>query len=117
MNFCSACFTPPAGFEFFRQKRLGAVLAAHQRGVLQRAREEKVVGRRDIHADADAGLIDIGRRIELRLLRHRVDAFDDHVRRGELDLGRAHRLDRQEHDVHLSGLQRLERLAGGVEST
>ena len=36
------------------------------------------------------------------LLRHDVAALDDHIGRGELDLGGAHRLDRQKHDVDLA---------------
>ncbi len=89
--------------------------AAHQRGVLERAGEEQVVGGVDVDGDAHAGAVDIGGRFDRGVLRHHVDALDDDVGRGEVDLGGAHRLDGEEDDIDLAGLERLERLAGGVE--
>ena len=42
---------------------------------------------------------------------HHVGAFDDHVGRGEVDIGGAHRLDGDEADVPVAGLGAFEHLA------
>ena len=83
--------------------------------MLQRARQIKVVGRALVDRDADAGAVDVLDRLQRGILRHHVGALDQHIGRGEVDLGGAHRLDREEGDVPGAALQRIEHLAGGVE--
>ncbi len=87
---------------------------AHQRGMLDGAREIEVVGGALGDRDADAFVIDIGDALQRRALRHHVVAFDQNIGRGEGDLGGTHRLDREERDVPAASLERLEHLAGSV---
>ena len=49
-----------------------------------------------------------------RILRHHVGALDDDIGRAELDLGGAHRLDRDEGDIPHIVFNRAEHLAGGA---
>ena len=59
--------------------------------------------------------VDLGIGGQRRRLAHQVGALDQHVRRGEADAVAAHRVDREEADVGLPALDRLDRLGGGVE--
>src|SRR5919201_5196828 len=83
--------------------------------MLERAREKEIVGRPLVDADTPAGAIDLLDAAQLRVLRHQIDPLDDHVGRGESDLGGTHRLDRQEGNVPAARLEALEYLAGGLE--
>src|SRR6185437_1813461 len=83
-------------------------------GVLDSARQIKVVGGFEADRDAHAGTVDIGNHLERRVLAHHVGALDDDVGRGEIDDGRAHRFDRDEADVPFTLAGGIEYLAGGV---
>ena len=87
---------------------------AHQSGVLDGARQVKVVGRLGADGDAHAGPVDVGDRLERRVVAHHVGALDDDIGRAELDDRGADRLDRDKGDVPVAAARVVEHLAGGV---
>ena len=91
------------------------MLSTHQRRVLERAGEKEIVGSALADGDSHARAIDLGIARNARIRPHRIDALDEHIGRGEIDLGRTRRLDRQEADVAVCRLHRFERLAGAVD--
>jgi hypothetical protein len=109
---------PDAGgrLKVLGEEHRGALVTADHRGVPQRARQEEVVRGALLHADADARLVDLARRAQRRLVRHRVHALDQHVRRGERDLRGAGGLDGEEADVRLAGGSGGEGVAGTGEA-
>ena len=94
-----------------------ADLGAHQLGVLQFARQEQIVDRTETDADADARFVDIANVLERRILRYLVSAFDQHIRRGEVDLLSPHRVDGDEADIDGAAGDRVERLAAASKVT
>ena len=62
------------------------------------------------------GAIDVVVAFDGRILRHHVDAFDQHIRLAECDLVGAHRLDRQKNDVETAGLECIEGFSRRIEA-
>ena len=72
---------------------------ANDRRLLQLAREMKVIGAADDDADASTRTVDFGVAANGGTFRHDIDAFDHGIRRGESDVGRAQRVDREKADI------------------
>src|SRR5262245_66167252 len=83
--------------------------------MLDGPRQVQVISRAAADGDAHARSVDVGDLLQGRVLGHHVGALDEHVRRGEVDLGGAHRLDGDEGDVPGTGFESLEYLAGRLE--
>ena len=109
---------PDAGgrLQVLGEEHRGPLVAADHRGAPQRAGQEEVVRGALLHANADPRPVDLDGRGERRLVRHRVHALDQHVRRGERDLRRAGGLDGEEADVRLAGSGRGEGVASPREA-
>jgi hypothetical protein len=101
------------GEEFVDHLRRGR--RAQQLRRLQLPAEEQVVGAAAADHHARAGTVDLGIGRQGRRLPHQVGTFDQHIGRGEADALGAQRIDREEADVGLTALDRLDRLGRGVE--
>ena len=84
---------------------------ANQRGALQLARQEKVIGTGHDHADARARAVDLRRNTDPGSVRHQVHAFDHDIGRRECDVGAAHRIDREKTNVPGAGLEAYHHIA------
>ena len=107
---------PGADLKALGEEGVDALVAAHDAGVLQGAREEQVVGRSALDADAHAGLVDVGQRRQRRALGNSEHALDQDVGCREGDLGLPRRFDGQEAQVGIAGQQRLVGLSRRVEA-
>ena len=88
---------------------------AHQLCVFQGPCKVEVVGAGAPDHHAGAGPVDLFVALQGRVVAHEVGAFDDHVGRGVLHVGPAHRIDGHEGEVDLLRLHRFHHAAGRFE--
>ena len=114
----SCCLTPAATSAFCARNSsttAGEVGVRTQLGRLEGAAQVEVVGAAAADDDARAGPVDLVVVGQRRGVANQVGAFDQDVGRGEADAVAAQRIDREEADVGLLRLHRLDRSRGGVD--
>jgi hypothetical protein len=114
----SCCLTPAAISllldEGIDDRRRGG--CADDRGVLQLAGQEQIVGAALAHDDALACPIHFLVGTDRRPVADEITALDEHIRRGERYACATQRIDGKETDVRLPVRHRLHRLACGIEN-